>query len=176
VDPSKLILGIPAYVRLESGVNASTAPLSNAPGLYAKFTGAPAGEFGDNTGVYDYKCAMSFFGSKFNIAPLPTAFCKPTTIPGASDFVNNLYLRKNSSDQVVGLAAYSNTGSMFFSFDAVGDLSIDTLTPKVNYIKSEKLAGAMFWELSGDLNPTDYPVAQYQQYSLIYNAHKQLNS
>ena len=169
VDPKKLILGVPTYERLESGVNVNS-PIPTAPGLYTVFTGAPNGEYGDNTGVFDYKCVMSFFGSKFNIAPLPAKICSPSTIPGVSDFVNNLYLRKNSSNQVVGVAAYTPTGHIFLSMDGVGDPTIDTLTPKIKYVTDNKLGGVMFWELAGDVSPT-----VNSQYSMIYQAHKQLN-
>lgn len=175
VAMNKLVLGIPTYARIESGVGSGT--IAAAPGLYSPFTGTPDGEYNtwdspDHTGVYDYKCVMAFFGSKFGIAPTPAA-CQPSLIAGSSTFA--LYMRTNSSNQLVGAAAYTPTGHMFFSLDVVGASNMDTITPKINYVKANGIAGVMFWELAGDLNPTDYTSTQYQQYSLIYNANQQLN-
>jgi chitinase len=170
VPMSKIVIGIPTYVRLENGLSGN-APVAGAPGLYMSFMGAPNGEYGDTTGVYDYRCALSILG-KFGIAPVPTTYCNASSF--AKDYTP--YLRLNSSNQLVEGAAYSPTDSIFFSFDGIGDPSINTLTDKINFVKAQGISGVMFWELAGDLNPTDYPLAQYQQYSLIYNANKQLST
>jgi chitinase len=60
------------------------------------------------------------------------------------------------------VAAYNPASGIFISYD-----NVDTLLQKINFVKSNNLAGVMFWSLSGDLDSSD---SNYQKSSLVHNA------
>ena len=166
IAPTKLVLGVPAYVRMRTSDK-----------LY-DFTGStPQGQWDDPThpekytGIVDYKCALS--GLDYKGQPLVTygtqeTACTNKYIPLRFD-VLGIY---NHSEQLVGVDGFNftQTAPLFASIE-VYTPALDTLTPKINYVQSKGLGGMMMWDLSTDLNPIDFPVS-YTQYSLLHQMHK----
>lgn len=130
IPASKLILGIPAYGRLVNINNTGNE------GLYQIITSTtPQGEY-DNTGVVNYNCIedASTCNSGFTMPSL--TFLDPTTDP--------LGLGKSS------LTPWGYNANTFISFD-----DVKSVTKKANWLENKGLAGAMFWELSGDFPVSD---------------------
>jgi chitinase len=142
VPMHKVILGIPAYGRAVKGVDSDLAHnvrVPEYPGLYQKFTGTWKGQW-DDTGTYDYyEVKNDLLKNGFTEYHYPKA--------GES------YAYNPSLD-----------GGVFISYDNLQD--VDT---KINLVNSDKLAGVMYWSLSGDIHKD---MSNFASDSLIHNTFK----
>lgn len=112
-----------------------------APGLYQAFDDAWDGEWDHTTGTYDYKYIVN-------------------TLLKTGGFNEHHYNVAGATGAYSPTAA-SNQGA-WISYDNVSDVKA-----KVNFVKQNKMAGVMFWSLSGDVGQAD---PNFKQLSLIYNA------
>lgn len=154
VPADKLVMGIPAYTRIEK----AAVPVTDAnKGMYLTLAPAndqPGGET-NSGGTTDYKCIIN------------SKYCW-----GGFNFPSDMtYMPANLSGQGVGALektpwAYDKTLNWFWSFDDGRSAEY-----KGQWAKKHGLAGFMVWEIDGDIPKTD---PNYQQYSLIYNAWKGL--
>ena len=147
VPAAKLVVGIPAYTRIEE--SATTVTDTNM-GLYlplAAMTDQPVGEAGG--GMTDYKCIInnaycwggySFDRSTLNFVP------------------SNIYL----AAKTITPWAYDKSQNWFLSYD-----NGQSANYKAKWAAQNGLAGMMVWELDADIPNTD---TYYQQNSIIYNA------
>jgi GH18 family chitinase len=149
VPASKIILGIPAYTRVEK----SAVPITDDnKGMYLTLAPAstqPAGPSGSG-GSVDYKCILN------------SSYCW-----GGFSFASSLnYVSANLTNQGLGALektpwAYDKSQNWFMSFD-----DGESANCKGHWTKQQKLAGVMIWEIDGDVPLTD---ANYKQNSIIYN-------
>lgn len=114
---SKIVVGIPAYVRT------STVASATNNGLYQTITGTPPGQF-DDTGVYDYRCAINRDCQSGTELPTDTQMLYDETAKTAYWFSN--------STKIFG----------------TGD-NAKSVTEKAKYVKEKGLGGIMFWTTSG---------------------------
>ena len=150
VPANKIIMGIPAYMRIE----AAAVPITDTnKGLYLTLASAgqqPGGESGSG-GSTDYKCIIN------------KNYCW-----GGFSFSNSLvYVPANLSGQGLGALektpwAYDKSQNWFMSFD-----DNKSAQYKGQWAAQQGLAGFMIWEIDGDIPKTD---PNYQQTSVIYNA------
>lgn len=150
VPSNKLILGIPAYTRIEK---AAVPVTDDNKGTYLTLAAAsaqPAGETGSG-GTTDYKCLIN------------SNYCW-----GGFSFASSLvYVPANLTGQGLGAAeqtpwAYDKSQNWFMSFD-----DSKSSVNKGQWAKQQGLAGVMVWEIDGDIPLSD---ANYKQNSVIYNA------
>ncbi len=151
VPANKIVLGIPAYTRIEQ----SALPVTDSnAGLYLTLAQSqPAGESGSG-GTTDYKCIINnqYCWNNFNF-----------------DRANLTIMPTNLSDSGLGVGAktpwaYDKKQNWFMSFD-----DNQSAFYKGQWAKQNNLNGIMVWEIDGDL-PMSSP--EYQQNSIIYNAWK----
>ncbi len=138
-NANQIIMGMPAYGRM---VNV-THLAGDYYGLYQPLTSVvPAGQYDDAqsgpTGVFDYACIVTALrGGK----------CKgytPTGLILAPTTSHVKYASQSNSQW-----AYTASNQVITYDDVAG------ITAKTQWIKDQKLGGAMFWSLSGDLPITD---------------------
>jgi GH18 family chitinase len=149
VAENKIVMGIPAYTRIEK----TQIPVTDAnKGLYLTLaTDQPAGESGSG-GTTDYKCIVNntycWNGFSFNRSSL-------------------VYMKAVLSGETPEAAArtpwaYDKSLNWFMSFD-----DVDSSKYKVSWARENNLRGVMIWEIDGDIPLTD---SLYRQNSIIYNA------
>lgn len=149
VPAAKIVVGIPAYGRIEK---TATAITDGNKGLYQTLAAdQPLGESGSG-GTTDYKCIVdnsycwnNFGFDRTSLVQVPAVF----------------------SGQDLGAAAqtpwaYDISKNWFMSYD-----DGPSAKNKANYVKSHNLAGVMIWEIDGDIPQTD---VNYQALSVTYNA------
>lgn len=148
VPATKIIVGIPAYARIEK----TAAPVTdNNQGLYSTLANdQPLGESGSG-GTTDYKCIIN------------NNYCWNHF---AFDRSNLILVPANFSGQGLGALAktpwaYDKSQNWFMSFDDGKSAQY-----KANWAKQNNLAGMMIWEIDGDIPATD---ADYQNSSILYN-------
>lgn len=148
VPSEKIVLGIPAYTRIEK---TATPVTDQNKGLYLTLASdQPNGEAPG--GTVDYKCIVDkkycWGGFSLNESTL-------TRVPAIL-----------SGEGLGSLAqtpwAYDKTLNWFMSFD-------DGVSAKNKAVwaKQQNLGGVMMWEIDGDIPQTD---AAYEEKSIIYNA------
>jgi chitinase len=149
VPANKIVIGIPAYTRIEKTLLPIT---DDNKGLYLTLsTDQPLGETGSG-GTTDYKCILD------------NAYCWGgfTFNRGALSYMQAIL----SSEGLGALArtpwAYDKSQNWFMSFDDGRSAKY-----KANWARENGLAGLMVWELDGDIPLTD---KNYQQNSIIYNS------
>jgi len=154
VPPAQMLLGAPTYGRAVQGV-AATAPIQYpwAAGLYQPFSNVMLpGEYGDNTGTYDYKYIVENMEGNGGFKQYTVNNSRAVTL--------------NSDTTMIGTAAYNpnylNYGGTFISF--VDEKNVATVADLVN---NNKLAGIMVWALDGDFPAND---PNYNTKSLIHAA------
>ena len=149
VPKNKIILGLPAYTRIEK----TAVPITDDnKGLYLTLsTDQPLGESGAG-GTTDYKCIINnnycWGGFQFNTANL---IYGPAVLSG-----------KGLGSFAKTPWAYDKSQNWFMSFD-----DSNSVNYKIAWAKQQDLGGAMIWEIDGDIPATD---ANYQKTSIIYNA------
>lgn len=152
VPLNKMILGIPAYTRIEKTAGGSSAVTDENKGTYLTLAASnlqPAGESGSG-GTTDYKCIVN------------NTYCW-----GGFSFGSGLvYVPANFSGQGLGALektpwAYDKSQNWFMAFD-------DGISAKYKgqWAKQQGLGGIMIWEIDGDIPLTD---SNYKKTSLIFN-------
>lgn len=158
VPAAKLIMGLPAYTRIEKAAVPITA---ENQGLYVTLaTDQPDGESGPGSGgVADYKCIVNpkFCWNNFSF----TGFAMQ-------------YVPTNLSDNGPGALAktpwaYSTLKNWFMSYDDGVSAQY-----KGQWASKQGLGGVMVWEIDGDVPASDK--ADYKKQSIIYNAWKGLET
>jgi len=147
--PSQIIVGLPTYGYLEQ-----VSELGVSYGLWQQITGIFPGQYGDGSGVYQYKCIRSGECHGFNKIPSDMMFIDPF----------NPLSYNNYSQEPYG---YSVSTSSFVTFD--DDISA---IYKSCWVMQEQLAGTMIWELSGDYSPE----SEYSIIGAVYGAFNNLVS
>jgi chitinase len=140
VPASKIILGIPAYGRAVKGVGSDlmhNVRVPDAPGLYQAFTGPWKGQW-DDTGTYDYY--------EIHNTLLKNGFIEYHYKPAGGTYAYNPDI----------------DGGVFISYDNLLDVN-----GKTSFVKKNKLAGVMFWSLSGDIHKDQ---TDFATNSLIHNS------
>jgi chitinase len=150
VPSNKLVLGLPAYARIEK----TAVPVTDDnKGLYLTLSNdQPAGE-SNSGGTTDYKCIVnnSYCWNSFNFNRNNLIYVKPI-LSGSAGLGS---LAKTPW-------AYDKNQNWFMSFD-----DGQSAYYKGNWAKLNQLGGVMIWELDGDIPKTDI---NYQENSVIYNA------
>ncbi len=148
VPNQKMILGLPAYTRIEK----TALPVTDEnKGLYLTLANdQPSGEAGAG-GTVDYKCIVN------------SAYCW-----GGFDFHRDTltYVPIILSGNTLGSLAktpwsYDKNLHWFMSFD-----DGQSALYKARWAKQHQLGGIMMWEIDGDIPLTDL---HYEQNSVIYN-------
>lgn len=148
VPAGKIVMGIPAYTRIEKTASAVT---DENKGLYLLLANdQPAGE-SSSGGTTDYKCIVDnnycWGGFNFNRNSL--------TILSANMSGNGLGAPAKTP------WAYDKSQNWFMSFD-----NGDSAKYKAQWAKSNQLGGVMMWEIDGDIPTTDN---LFEKNSIIYN-------
>ncbi|GEM_PF-2212691 len=146
VPAKKMVIGIPAYTRIEK----TALPVTDDnKGLYLTLAAdQPAGESGSG-GTTDYKCIKdnTYCWNGFNFGPSLTYV--PMQTQGLGSLAKTPW-------------GYDKTLNWFLSFD-----DGQSAFYKSQWAKQNNLAGLMIWELDGDIPLTD---ANFQQNSIVYQS------
>ena len=150
VAANKIVIGIPAYTRIEKTAVSVT---DENKGLYLMLANdQPLGESGSG-GTTDYKCIVDsrycWNGFDFNrntLVYMPAILSAESTALGA--------LARTPW-------AYDKSQNWFMSFDDGYSAKY-----KAQWAKQNNLGGVMMWEADGDVPVTD---AQFEEKSILYN-------
>lgn len=157
VAPNKIVIGIPAYTRMEKTAVPITSSNMGAYLTLAPVNEQPAGEAGPGDGgIVDYKCLLH------------SHYCwNNFQIPASSAYMEANLSGKGLFSLEQTPIVYDTVNNYFMTFD-------DGLSSfnKAQWAKQQDLAGLMVWEIDGDIPASD---SKYSKNSIIFNIWKGLS-
>ncbi len=148
VPSAKIVVGIPAYTRIEKS---SVAVTNTNEGLFLSLANNQPGGESNSGGTTDYKCILNnnycWGGFTFNRTSLVAV---PANLSGQGP---------GSADETPW--AYDTNQNWFMSFD-----NSVSATYKAQWARTNNLHGVMVWEIDGDIPVTD---TNYARDSIMHN-------
>lgn len=146
VPAKKILLGIPSYARVVSGVTSA----GDNSGLYQQYTGTSF--LGDMDSALDQRHEPQGQQSYYGMLKDETDVTNSTQIKA---WINNGY-KDNALSNALGQTLTGKYAAWMFN-DAQKNFapydSADVVTTKANYVMQQNLGGMMMWELSSDTSP-----------------------